>query len=364
MYVLNHNIRIGDIILLDSNSLPATVIKLQANGDYSHAAIVISESQAIEAMGGSGVQISSLLRFQVDDISNLAVYRANDIEQDKFTQLIHKAIKHQAKSYDLAGALKSTFSFSQTEESKFFCSELVAHLYNEMGIQLFNKESAQVKPNDFTRCDKLTDVSNEVVSELSSHIKQRFEKRPHLWKPLDRKNSSISPDALRHQKFLADAQKVFKERKLDIPKNMHDILEIMTRPCEDGHVYLDENLDNALVHLYEKHKILESKEDEIKQSFVIASDFKNEIDDLEIEPALEEYVLYESLLSKYNDDLEDKLIEAQMINDVSKLYPSKYVQARVKYTDLIVSELIPGLMENLKSRIGALQEHIVKLHEH
>ena len=81
MYALNNNIRVGDIVLVDSNTRVATGIKAQALGEYSHAAIVISESQIIEALGDSGVQVSSLLRYEVNDISNLAVYRATDFDQ-------------------------------------------------------------------------------------------------------------------------------------------------------------------------------------------------------------------------------------------------------------------------------------------
>lgn len=363
MYVLNANIRIGDIILLDSNSLPATVIKLQANGDYSHAAIVISESQAIEAMGGSGVQISSLLRFQVDDISNLAVYRANDIEQDKFTQLIHKAIEHQAKNYDLAGALKSIFRFSQTEESKFFCSELVAHLYNEMGIQLFDKESAQVKPNDFTKCDKLTDVSHETISELLPHIKQRFEKKPYMWRPLDNKHSSASPDALRHQNFLNDAKKVFEKRELDIPKNMHEIVEIITRPRADGNIYLDRDLSNDLMKLHNKHRILEELEADIDQALENdLEDYIHEIDELGVQTAIEELLFYEGYLFYFRQKIEKKAEEVLMINTVADLFPLNIIKVRAAYINMIVFRLMHGVEKNIESTINALREYIT-IHE-
>lgn len=359
MYTLNKNIRVGDIILVDSNTTIAAGIKAQAFGEYSHAAIVISNTQLIEALGDSGVQISSLLRYEVNDIHNLAVYRAKDIDEEKFTNLIDEAIEHQGKSYDLAGTLKSIFPFSKTKESKFFCSELVAHLYNKIGIKLFDKDSAQVKPNDFTKCDKLINVSSEAISELAPHIKQRFAKRPHLWRPIDNKHSSVSPDALRHQKFLKDAQKAFQKRNLDIPDNVNDIIEIITRPHENGTIYLDCVLSNELMTLHNEHRILEEIDADInKEIDDDLDDYQKELDELGVEFAIKELALYLYFLKEHKNKMLEKAQKAEELYKIFEKFPLNIIKARSTYFYIIAEGSNKLINNKIEPTIDCLKKYI------
>lgn len=381
MYVLNNKIRIGDIILVDSNSKIALAIKLQAiivtcikvlanivtcnrtpiTRNYSHAAIVVSNSQVLEAIGGSGVQISSIYRFVVDDISNLAVYRVNDIEQVKFIEIMDIAIKHQSKSYDLVGTMKSVLPFSKTKENKFFCSQIVTHIYNELGIKLFDKNSAKVKPNDFSKCHKLTNVSSETISKLPLYIQKRYQKKSEMWKPLDNKHSSVSQDAIRHQNFLKDAKKEFKKRKLDIPNNIHDIVDIITRPSEDGNVYLNVDLSNELMKLHNKHRILEELDEDINKAIENDLDeFLAELDELGIEVALQELVAYEDYIQSSYKKIQENTEKVVRIAQVAEKFPLNIIKARATYSYMTIEGHKKIIKKHIEPTINALKKYIIK----
>ena len=381
MYVLNKKIRVGDIILVDSNSKIALVIKLQAiivtwfkalvnlitcnktpiTPNYSHVAIVVSKTQVLEAIGGSGVQISSWYRFMVDDISNLAVYRINDLEAEKLIDIMEIAIKHQAKSYNLTGTIKSVLPLSKTKENKFFCSQIVTHIYEELGIKLFDKNSAKVKPNDFTKCNKLTNVSNETISKLPPYIQKRYKKRPDMWKPLDNKHNSVSQDAIRHQKFLEEAKKVFKKRKLDIPNNIHDIVEIITRPSEDGNVYLNVDLSNELMELHNKYRILEELDEDINKAVENDLDeFLAELDELGIEIALQELIAYEDFLQSSHEKIKENTKKVVLIVQVAEKFPLNIIKTRATYSYMTLEGHKKIIKEHIKPTINALKKYIIK----
>ena len=202
-------------------------------------------------------------------------------------------------------------------------------------------------------------ISYETISELESHIKQRFEKRPHLWKPIDNKHSSVSPDALRHQKFLEDAQKIFKKRKLDIPDKVDDIIEIITRPYEDGNIYLDCDLSNELMILHNKYRILEELYIDInKEIDDDLEDWQEELETLGIEFAIKELYLYQYLLKKLKNKMLETTIMADTLNEIFKKFPLNFIKARAAYFNIIAEGSMNLINEEIEQKIDFITRYI------
>ncbi len=360
MYGINGKVLPGDIILVDSNSTNAKVIKKATNSDFSHVALVISPTQAIEALGGSGVQITSLFRFVVDDISNISIKRMEDLDTKKVTELMEQAIKEQSKGYDLKGAINSTLPFkSETKDDRFFCSQLVAELYKKSGIELFDKDSSEVVPEDFNNIDSVEDVTKEVVTKLKQQTIQRFEKNPELWRPIDNGFTSKSPDAERHRKYLEDVQSLFKKKKLSYPNTIFDIVEIITRPDpSDGNVHLDKYVNKQLEKLHKKHKILEELKKELEKQDLLLTNIKEEVKKYGIEHARRELYNFAGMYKYRRDQLQDMQGIVNELNNINNRLPGiKFIALRLEYYNLVI-DTITSLFNEIKSSLEYLEDYI------
>jgi hypothetical protein len=360
MYSINRKVLPGDIILIDSNSTNAKFIKKATNSDFSHAALVISQTQAIEALGESGVQITSLLRFIVDEISNISIKRMKDLNTEKVTELMELAIKEQSKGYDLKGAINSILPLkSKTKDDQFFCSQLVAELYKKIGIELFNKDSSLVVPEDFNNIDLVEDVTEEVVTKLPQETIQRFEKNPELCRPIDNGFTSKSPDAERHRKFLKDVQALFKKKKLSYPKQISDIVEIITRPDSiDGNIYLDKYVNKQLEKLYKKHKILEELNKELEKNDSLLTDMKEEVEKYGIEHAIKELYTLKGMYEYREKQLQDKQGFVNELNNLNNRIPGiKFIELQLEYYNLVIYS-ITNLLNEINLSLEYLEDYI------
>lgn len=169
-FSLNINIEAGDIVLIFSNNannkLIAKGISLATFGKFSHAGIFIDERRLLESVGGTGVQMTSIARLNIENKNNIMVLRLkNNEKRDTFkSRLKTMAYSLQGNSYDLKGALKSIAPFTKKNTNGFFCSELVSFIYEELDVKLFSKPSHQVNPNDFPKCGLLEDITDLVLS--------------------------------------------------------------------------------------------------------------------------------------------------------------------------------------------------------
>ena len=194
---------------------------------------------------------------------------------------------------------------------------------------------------------------------LSHILKKDWLKDPHLWKPLDNKNSSAAPDAIRHQKFLKDARKVFEDFKLDTPQKMDDVFEIMTREDEEGIVYLNCDLSNELMKLHNLHRILEEIDPEMqKESQLDLVEYKKELDEFEPELVATEFTMYQNMLIKTKDNIRRKVMEASLCYAAFEKFPVNIFHACATYFHLVAEGNTKIIQENIEPTLNFLEKYI------
>lgn len=131
MYTLNSNLRVGDIILVRGAAKHSKMIAKLTNGNFSHAMIALENDIFLEAITGSGVQTTSILRVSFKDKANVIVLRC--IFPDEMTKnsvlsyITQNYAVYQGRKYSYKGAVESIKkSGDDSTKGGYFCSHLVA----------------------------------------------------------------------------------------------------------------------------------------------------------------------------------------------------------------------------------------------
>ncbi len=171
-YAINANLQIGDIILIKSGSKFGHVITKVTKGSFSHASLVVNGKKYIEALT-TGVQATSTAQILIENKENIKVLRptvfSNGLTEEYIKKIVEESNPHRYRKYNFTGAVTSILEKDiKHKEKTYFCSELVTFIYENIGIKLFEKNSAHVTPNDFLDLigTTLVDVTNDVLSPI------------------------------------------------------------------------------------------------------------------------------------------------------------------------------------------------------
>lgn len=152
----------GRIILIHglySGWFDHLVRKITKSG-WVHATMCINDKEMIEA-NGKEVVINVIPSYDLDNIGVFEYPDLTDIQKEK---LVTAAKSHIGKRYDwkqMVGLLiyyvigkPIKWLFGDKKES-MICSELIAVIYEEAGIKLFDKKMDYIVPSDFANTNKL-----------------------------------------------------------------------------------------------------------------------------------------------------------------------------------------------------------------
>lgn len=107
------------VVFATNSSWISRIIRIRTGSRWSHVAILDNDDRhVIEARGGHGVEVNSLLQF---------LGRYNDIEYRHIPGDIDKAKQHIGKPFDERGIRGILFRTFEHCPDSWFCSELVAH---------------------------------------------------------------------------------------------------------------------------------------------------------------------------------------------------------------------------------------------
>ena len=140
-YTLNANLQIGDILLLRSNTKHGSIISKVTKGPFSHAGLVFNERKYIEALT-KGVQATSTSQVLVENKDKIKILRPvlftnNGLTEEYIKKIVEESGPHRYRKYNLSGAMTSILKKNiEHKEKTFFCSELVALIYENIGIKL------------------------------------------------------------------------------------------------------------------------------------------------------------------------------------------------------------------------------------
>jgi len=260
MYTFNTNLRVGDIILVRGAAKHSKLIAKLTDGHFSHAMIALENDIFLEAITGSGVQTTSMLRVSFKDKANVVVLRCTfPDEQTKANSLAYIAInfpKYQGRKYSYKGAVESIKDKgADNTNGGYFCSHLIAAIYTDAGFPLINKPVYKITPNELLGSEFLEDITDEVISPYSEITLQRVKSQGNEINCIDAGGNTLSKDAKNHNQLLKDIARYFIRYGLTAPRRCGDLPEILTNRLNS---HFAKRLDYQISKKYKKIGINES----------------------------------------------------------------------------------------------------------
>ncbi|WP_279142620.1 hypothetical protein [Photobacterium phosphoreum] len=254
MYTFNTNLRVGDIILIRGAAKYSKLIAKVTNGHFSHAMIALENDIFLEAITGSGVQTTSMLRVSFKDKTNVVVLRCNfPNEKTRLSSLEYITRNfsiYQGRKYSYKGAVESIIS-SRADHTNggYFCSHLVAAIYTDSGFPLINKPVYKVTPNELLTSEFVEDITEQVISPYSDIALQRIQNKGEKLNCIDAGGSTASQDAKNHNKLLKVTAKYFTRYGLKAPQRCGDFPEILTNGSNS---HFAKKLDYQIIKKYKE----------------------------------------------------------------------------------------------------------------
>ncbi len=164
----------GDVVLfhkkgLNPASLPIKLANFFQNGfeqrGWTHAGFYLGGDEVVEAYG-DGIQINPVSGRYLKDNYNLLFLRRKNAPPEKLRSALDFCVSEKGEKYDTWGLgyflvfnfIPQQFHFILNfhgfanrfnNETRYFCSELVARGFQEAGIYCFERESFKIMPSDF-----------------------------------------------------------------------------------------------------------------------------------------------------------------------------------------------------------------------
>jgi hypothetical protein len=349
LYCLSTFIQPSDVILVRSAAKVSKLISFATKGHFSHACVVISKTRAIEAIF-DGVQISSLTRFAIENKKNIRVLRPN-FETDEQRTSVQKYLEdfaygHQGKGYNLVDAVKSVFGLRfKINEENLFCSQLVAMLFKQAGFSLFSKLEHNVNPNDYSRSDKLTDITSSAIIVIPDYITRRASVNGQEIRAIDDDSgaSTCSLPAKLLREFVEESALIFQQYSLPKPNRTYDIIDQLTDP-KNSDISLE--LDEKLSELYKSKNVNDALYGIFKKDTPRDIDFyKSEFRDYGADFSIEEYSFCLQVAPEYRKRVEEYTVYKNMFVKVHQKYGFEYALQQMAYYEIVINAAIFVLTE-------------------
>jgi hypothetical protein len=339
MYTFNNNLLLGDIILVRGAGKNSKLIAKYTNGHFSHAMIVLEHGRVLEAITGSGVQLTSTLKLSFKDKKNLVVLRCKFPDHETKTR-VSKYIAtnyahYQGRAYSLVGAMNSITSKKEDHtKGDYFCSHLVAAIYSDSGFPLLEGSPHKVTPNDLLDSELLQEITDAVLRPYSDITLERVKKNNKQINCIDAGGKTVSQDALNHQKLLKNTKKYFTRNGLPGPKRCGEFIDILTDPKNTSFVKkLDYQISREYKNIGINKFLMESM---IAPDF--PSDFQNLKDEIQAHGyfyALDAYTSYNALITGSMVKYERNKEHCDLFKIVCERYRFKYAALKLEYYSLI-----------------------------
>jgi hypothetical protein len=224
---------------------------------YSHAAIYLGHSQYAEAVG-IGVRVRAVstivkervkvIRLKADAAGDAQVLAAR--AADEVNHYLHSP-------YWTKGAILSIFQSAKVNERRsLFCSQLVAKVYADAGLDVIDdRETFKITPGDLAKSGKFEDVTKQVlmpVRVIPEHL-------------LDSDFTTLSDhETLRIQGMYAELVPFFKKIGMDPPPDSWEIMVMAMAHLPDRAE--QRALDMELIKSMQNNKYLELSTQGITES--------------------------------------------------------------------------------------------------
>jgi hypothetical protein len=174
------------IVLSQTRTYPARVIKLYTHEPYAHASIAFDEDlEEMYSFARRGLYNpfnAGFIREHIDKgvfgrftTTECSIYRLRITNQqyislrreiDRFNQ------NKNSYSYNYLGLIGAALNIPIRSKQRYFCSQFVAYVLEQSGIYLFEKTYALVKPRDIRVNPNLETIYQGRLSQYRIHKKK------------------------------------------------------------------------------------------------------------------------------------------------------------------------------------------------
>lgn len=135
----------GKVLLFRGGDPISWLVKVQTRSQYSHAAILLEDGKScVESYPGSGVRIRQLTDA---DFGRIDIYDVRGMTDEMWRTAINFALEQLDKGYDWRSVLRFVSKVPSSDNSRWFCSELVFKAIAVAGVRLLDRvPSAEVSP--------------------------------------------------------------------------------------------------------------------------------------------------------------------------------------------------------------------------
>lgn len=174
------------VILSQTGTVPAKIIKLFTGAPYNHASLSTDEDlQEIYSfcrkfkrfvLPAGFAEENKVGVFEMFKQVPCEIYSFEvSIEQYNEYQRLIECFKKDSRHYlyNVIGLIGLAFGFAVHRKNHFVCSEFVAHVLSECKIATFHKDLGLVKPDDFRYLDNATLVYKGDFKSLPAGLNLR-----------------------------------------------------------------------------------------------------------------------------------------------------------------------------------------------
>lgn len=174
------------ILLSQTHTVPSRLIKLYTKNPYSHASIAfderLDEMYSFARRGIWNPFNAGFIReyihtgiFGRNVSTRCILYRlkVTDEQYSKMREIINEFNSDRMSySYNYTGVIGVAFGYPVTKNKKFFCSQFVAYVLKNSGVEISKKIPALVTPRDIAKYDKLEVIYTGLLRDYPAYIQE------------------------------------------------------------------------------------------------------------------------------------------------------------------------------------------------
>lgn len=165
----------GDLMLFKSSSFGSFALRVASNSEYDHVGMLIrgkkGEVFLYECLGAGGVQLNDIEFFLDNDwdsyYRHIAIRKLHCERSEEFMTNFRKCCsKYLGRPYKISAEKLMRKTSIRGEKENFFCSELIAAVYKEVGLLPQGLSSCQYWPNSFSVSQDLQLINGSLGEEM------------------------------------------------------------------------------------------------------------------------------------------------------------------------------------------------------
>lgn len=174
------------ILLSKTKTVPSNLIKLMTREPYCHTSLALDISlDEMYSFARKGVYNPFNSGFISENIEK------GIFGKHKGTRCAVYELKVTSKQYDRIQQELARFK-KHPDRYGYFCSQFVASVLKNAGVDIFHKKPGLVKPGDFRRCPELRPIFTGLLTEYRAYLHERM-KQAHGIENTGRRLGMIKP---------------------------------------------------------------------------------------------------------------------------------------------------------------------------